>query len=123
MPGVEVVRAVARRGVHRAGAGLERDVVGEHAERRARVERMLEADLLELRALHPRERLAERLPAGRGHLRRQRLGDDHRAAVDVVGRVVELRMERDRQVRRNRPRRRRPDQDRDVAAGELRARA
>ena len=36
------------RGVHRAGAGLERHVLGEHAERGPRVERMLEADLLEL---------------------------------------------------------------------------
>ena len=32
--GVEVVGAVARRGVHGAGAGLERHVVAEHAERR-----------------------------------------------------------------------------------------
>ena len=34
--GVEVVGAVARRRVHRAGAGVERDVVAEHAERVAR---------------------------------------------------------------------------------------
>ena len=42
--GVEVVRAVARRRVDRAGAGVERDVVAQHAERDARVERVLEAD-------------------------------------------------------------------------------
>ena len=47
--GVEVVGAVAGRRVHRAGAGVERHVVAEHAERVARVERMPEADALELR--------------------------------------------------------------------------
>ena len=56
-PGVEVVGAVARRRVHRAGARVERDVVAEHAERRPRVERMLEADVLQLLALHLRDRL------------------------------------------------------------------
>ena len=118
--GVEVVGAVTRRGVHGAGAGVERDVVPEHAERRPRVERMLKADLFELGALHPRHRLAERLAARRGDLRRQRLGDDHRAAFNFVRRVVELRMKRDRQVGRDGPRRRRPDQHRDLTAGQLR---
>ena len=59
--GVEVVRAVPGRRVHGAGARFERHVLAEHAERRARVERVLEADVLELRALHPRDRRAERL--------------------------------------------------------------
>ena len=58
--GVEVVGAVARRRVHGARARVERDVVAEHAERVARVERMPEADALELRALHPRDGVAER---------------------------------------------------------------
>ena len=117
-PGVEVVGAMAGSRVHGARARIERDVFGEDAERRARVQRMLEADVLELRALHPRERLAEGLPAGRRHLGRQRLGDDDRAAVDVVRGVVEVRMKRDRQIRRDRPRRRRPDENGDVAAGQ-----
>ena len=59
--GVEVVGAVAGRGVHRAGAGFERDVVAEHAERVAR--RRADAGSampLERRALHPRERRVER---------------------------------------------------------------
>ena len=64
----------------------------------------------------PARRTAGRRPAATA--RRERLGDDDRAAVDVVRGVVELRVERDRQVRRNRPRRRRPDEHRDVAAGE-----
>ena len=40
--GLVVVGAVAGRRVHGAGAGFERDVVAEHAERIARVERMAE---------------------------------------------------------------------------------
>ena len=71
----------------------------------ALVQRMPEPDVLEFLALHPGDRRAERRPAdGLTDRRRQRLGDDHRASVDVVGRVIELGMKRDRQVRRNRPR-------------------
>src|SRR6185295_19786127 len=58
-PGLEVVRAVSGRGVDGARARFERDVFAEHAERRPRVERVLEADALELRALYPRNRVAE----------------------------------------------------------------
>ena len=63
--GQEVVGAVARRGVHRAGALLERDVVGQHADRIAVVERMPERRCL--RAARPSsarpaiERAADRL--------------------------------------------------------------
>ena len=118
--GVEVVRAMTRGRMNGARAGLKRDVVAEHAERDARVERMLEPDVFEQRALEPRDRRVQRYARRRRDARRERLGDDHRAAVDVVGRVVELRMKRDRQVRRNRPGRRRPDEDRDVAARQRR---
>ena len=62
--GQEVVGAMAGRGVDGARALLERDVVGEHADRIALVERMPEPDALELLALHPRERAIER-PADR----------------------------------------------------------
>ena len=113
--GVEVVGAVTGRRVDGAGAGVERDVVGEHAERIALVERMPETDAL--RAASPFIRATGTpnvAPDGRRDLRREALRDDHRASVDVVRGVVELRMERDRQVRRNRPRRRRPDQHRDL---------
>src|SRR5207237_7753568 len=41
-----------------------------------------------------------------------------RATLDVVRRVIERRMKRDREVRRNRPWRRRPDEDRHALAGE-----
>ena len=116
---VEVVRAVPRRRVHRAGAGLERHVIAEHAERGARVERVHEADPLHLLALEARERRGERDASGLGDFRRQRLRHDDHAAADLVRRVIEFRMEGDRQVRRNRPRRRRPDQHRDVEALQL----
>jgi hypothetical protein len=59
------------------------------------------------------------LAGGGRDFRGERLRDDHRSPVDVVGGVVEFRMKRDRQVRRNRPRRRRPDQYRDRARGEF----
>ena len=107
--GREVVGAVAGRGVDGARSRLERDVLAQHAERRARVQRMLKADVFELLAFHPRDRRAERFPDRCRHFFRQRLGDDDRASLDGVRAVVEVRMKRDREVRRNRPRRRRPD--------------
>src|SRR5678816_1714822 len=77
---------------------------------------MTEADPLELLALHRRdlslERTAHRFTDAFG----ESFGDDDRMTVDVVGGVIKIWMERDRQVRRNRPWRRRPDQGRDVAA-------
>ena len=47
----EVVRAMTGRGVHRAGALLERDVVGQHGDRVAVVQRMAELEALEQLAL------------------------------------------------------------------------
>ena len=115
LAGQEVVGAVAGRGVDDTRALLERDVIAEHANRVAVVERMAEARCP--RGPRPScappaavERLADRCDTRR----RQPLGDDDRAAVHVVGGVVELGVERDRQVRRHRPRRRRPDEDRHV---------
>ncbi len=95
---VEVVRAVAGRRVNRASARVERDVLAEHADGIALIKRMAEADAFEVRALHLRDGcrqiaaddLADRL----GKL----LGEDHRPAVDVVCRVVELRMKRDGKI-------------------------
>jgi len=119
-PGTEIVGAVPGSRVHRARACFEGHVVAEDADRCARVQRMLKADVLELRAFHPRERRAERFPDGRTDPRRQRFGDDDGAAVHAVRRVIDLRMEGDRQIRRNRPGRRRPDQHGDVASGQCR---
>ena len=59
-------------------------------------------------------------PTAARHACGQPFRDDHGASVDVVGGVLELRMEGDRQVRRNRPGSRRPDEDRHRAPGERR---
>src|SRR4051794_11907782 len=53
--GLEVVGAVAWSCVHRAGAGVERNVRAEHTERHARVERMLELDLFHQLAFEARD--------------------------------------------------------------------
>ncbi len=81
---------------------------------------MPEANPFELLALHRRDLAVERSAHGLTDAFRQSFGDDDGVAVHVIGRVVELGMERDRQVRRNRPWRGRPDQHRDVASGERR---
>ena len=110
--GVVVVGAVARGGVHRAGAGVQRDVVTEHAERVARVEGMAEDQSLHHLAVEGRQRRAEGAAGLGGHRGRQVGGDDDRRAADVVGPVLEVGMERDREVVRDGPRRGRPDQHR-----------
>ena len=63
-PGIEVVRTVSGCGVHGPGSGIERHVVAEDARRGARVERVLETDVLELFPLHADERRPERLADG-----------------------------------------------------------
>ena len=117
---IEVVGPVPGRRVHDTGARIERHVVAEHRERGAVVQRMLEPEALELVALYSRERAIERPTNHLADGRCERLGDNDRPPLDVVCRVVELRMKRDGHVRRNGPRRRRPDQNRDVSALQLR---
>ena len=121
-PRREVVGAVSRRRVHGARALFERHVGGQHTHRVSRVERVTKAQALQIAAGEGRQRGAERAL----HLRRDALGQpgrhDHRRPADVVGPVLELRVEGDRQVRRDRPRRGRPDENRELlAAGERRA--
>ena len=111
---------MARGGVHRAGALFQRDVVAQHALRRPVVQRVRERDAFEGLALHPGHGVDERPSHRGGHALRQALGHDHGAAVDVVGPVVELGVERDAEVRRDGPRRGGPDQDRDRLAGQRR---
>ena len=79
-----------------------------------------ESDVFELLALHPGDRSTERLAHRGGDRRRKRFGDDDGAAVHVVRRVVELGMKRDCEIRRNGPRRRRPDEHRHLASCERR---
>ena len=119
-PRAEVIGAVSGRRVHRARARFQRDVVGQNAQGRPPVERVLEPDAIEQRALQSRHRRAERALHGGGHAGGQRLGDDHHPPVDVVRGVVEVGMEGDGQVRGNRPRRGGPDEDRHRPSGERR---
>ena len=119
-PRGEVVGSVARSGVHCARPGVERHVAGQHADRIAVVERVAEPDAFELRALHARDGRVERAADGLRHRRRELFREQHGAAVHLVRRVVEVRMKRDGQVRRDRPRGRRPDQDGHVATGKRR---
>ena len=119
--GGEVVGPVPRRRVHRARALLQRHVGRQHADRVAIVERVAEPQPLEIAAREARDGVTER-PL---HLRRHALGQprrhDHGPPVDLVRPVLEVGVERDGEVRRDRPRRRRPDQDGEVAAaGQLR---
>src|SRR5215470_8893230 len=116
--GIEVICAVARRRMNRTSTGVERDVLAEDADRIAVVKRMAEADAFELPSFHLRDRLREIASDDRSNRRRELLGDDHRPAVDVERCVVELRMERDGEVGRNRPWGRGPDEDRDLTSVE-----
>src|SRR5262245_7642268 len=97
-PRQEIVRTMTGRRVHRSRSRVERDVLAEYPDRVALIERMPEVDALELRAFQPGDRLSEGTPDDPAHRLRQLLGDNDRAAVDVVRAIVVLRVERDRQV-------------------------
>ncbi len=80
--GIEVVRAVAWCGMHRARPLLERDVFSEDAERIAVVEGVSELDPFQLRARNARDLLPERPAGGRRHGFREGFGeDDHPVSV------------------------------------------
>ena len=98
LAGQEVVRAVPGRGVDGAGALFQRDVVGQHDNRLAVVQRMPEAHAFEQAPLEPGQRGAER-PAHRlAHLLCKRLGDDHDGSAGFVRPVVEVGVQGDCQV-------------------------
>src|SRR6187402_1062136 len=108
LPRIEVVGPMSWRRVHDACSRFERDVRAQHSERISMKERMPEADVLELAALQPGDDVVERASGGLGDLWCQRLCHDDGAAVDVVCRIVKLRMKRHCEIRRNRPGRGRP---------------
>ena len=116
----EVIGAVTRGCVDRAGALLEGHIVAEHGQRVALVERVPEYKTLHDRARELYERRPELAPGHAGDALGQRFGDDYDRLVYRIRRVDVLRMKRDREVRRNRPRGRRPDEYRHVAACQLR---
>ena len=115
-PGIEVVGAVARRGVHGAGSGFELDVVGEHDHRVAIQERMAHREIVELRAARASEQRRLARSARRALRCASASRDDHRLVADAVEAVRRIGSQRDRDVRRQRPRRRRPDEKRNAVA-------
>src|SRR5262245_15399037 len=74
--GVEVVSPVARRRVDGARARVERDVLAQHADGVALVQRMPEADAFEIRALHLRDRPGEVSADDRSDRLHKQFGDD-----------------------------------------------
>ena len=85
-------------GVHGTGAGIERHVVTKHGHGVTLIQGMAEADALKLGSLEARERRVKRSPNRCAHRCGKPLGKDHHAAVNLVSRVVELRVEGDGQV-------------------------
>ncbi len=119
----EVFLAVARRGVHGAGAAFERHVLTEDYGHDAIVEGMTQSQVLERHAFHAAQFLRPCQRLGALHHRRRELARDQqcldtamdvvelRRAADAQQRVVELRVHRHGLVGRQRPRRRGPDHD------------
>jgi len=108
LAGLEVLQAVGRRAMHHARAGIQRDVVAEIHRRFALVEGMAELHQRQRRALAGAEHLALDAVAGQrlaAQFRRQ-----HQQAARRLHQLVgELRVQVERLVAGNRPRRRRPD--------------
>ncbi len=119
-----VVPAVAGCRVHDAGAGVEGDVVGEHARRVAVDPGMPEAHLLELGALRHGERRAEGEAEALLRLLVERLRQQQHLAAALHGEegVLRLGVEREREVRRQRPGRRGPGDGGHLSPGQRRVR-
>src|SRR5215208_2844441 len=60
LAGQEIVRAMTRRGVYGARSLFQGDVISQHRDRVALVQRMSEVQALENHAFHPGNRLIER---------------------------------------------------------------
>ena len=110
--GLVVVLAVAGRGVDAAGAAVGRHVVGEHDRRGAIDEGMAGLDVLQLGAAHLAQHLEAALQAAIGGELLQQVAGNKEDLRTVTGEdVVELGMDGDGEVGRERPRRGRPDDD------------
>mmetsp|Transcript_11583 Transcript_11583/g.35703 ORF Transcript_11583/g.35703 Transcript_11583/m.35703 type:complete len:200 (-) Transcript_11583:690-1289(-) len=125
-PRLVVVLAVARRGVDEARAALGRDVVAAHDDLRVAAERRVRHGSLVRRA---RERLAlKRSFNGKtvaellAQRLDERLGHHERPAAALDDRVRQVAVDGDREVRGQRPGRRRPDRELDVPVGNSRER-
>ena len=121
-PDLVVLLAVARSDMDRAGTGVEGDEGGEDQQALPVDQRM--AALLPLHDGSGKliEDLIGFIPEAEGlHAAVHKvLCDDEDLALDLHGHVEEILMEGDRQIRGDRPGGRRPDDDGDLLAGELR---
>ena len=102
--------------MHAAGAGVHRDKISRQDDRGAGQKRMLRADAFELVAGKRLQRFANRLPAGRGANGSDQFLRQHEclrvlATREFLRDVTLFRMHGDGEIRRQRPRRRRPDDD------------
>ena len=119
---VVVLPAVPRRGVHAAGARLEGHVRAEHDERVAVVERVAAAPALQAAGVDVAEHGIVADPEGPHAALHQVLGQDvDLARIDLDGGVGEVRVQRDGEVRGQRPGGGRPDDHRHRFPGERRA--
>ena len=104
-----VVRTVAACGMHRAGAGIQGHVIAQNGWHVEAHKRMSKAHQLQLGAFYAAEngviRNADALHYACDEVFRQ----NQRLTVDLHQRVVKLRRQGDRTVRRQGPRRRGPD--------------
>ncbi len=107
----KVIGPVRGRRVHRAGTLIRGHVVCVDTQDRALEKGVLEGHTIQLRALKSRNFRRLRQPADHARRLRQRLGNDvNRAIRRILQRHIrQLGIERDRQRRRQRPRRGRPD--------------
>ena len=104
------------------GVGLaERDVLAVHYQRSAIEPRVLCFEPVELRALESRDLFVLGKAARFGKRLRQLGRDDENLVVrNLDRRIIKIRMNRDAQIRRQRPRCRRPDHEKNILAGECR---
>ena len=121
LAGAVVLLAVARGGVHAAGARLQGDVVGEHEQRLAVDEGVLAGGVLRVAGVHLCELLRLAQATGRVHGLGQVLGHDQRLAGRVlVGHVGVAGVQGDAQVGGQRPGGGGPDDEGDLLASQLR---
>ena len=122
--GQEIVHAVPRRRVHRAGPGIARDVLAQHQPgdtvRGERVGRPGRRGSLEVPSLDLGHD-AVRFQPLHGQDLRDEVGCDQQDLLTEIHELVgEVGVQGDRHVRRERPGRRGPDQDRHLPSGEVR---
>ncbi len=111
LSGLVIFQTVARRGVHAAGAAFGGHVVREHDRARPVDERMPRLDLLEFAAPHRLLDFKRGEIAVRGKTLRHRRSHEIAMFARMHDGVIEIGMDGDREIGRERPGRGRPDDD------------